>query len=761
MSDSKSNANNEQLKVITVRNSFKVKTIIILTTIVLCSFFDYLSTRINIFGVDNQKLDIGTFWTEPTLIAEHNFSIYKPIMQYRAELQNAKDSVTPVFLLDIYAEINLRERIMEIVEHLNMKSDAPLKDYTSAEKIRDFFKQPEIVQAREIAKIKNQLMSYVRRVYQAGYMNVPIDKFKLSDVFTVRLYPNLEYIIEKNMLYDKHKYSIQLQNFCIDLFNRETNSMIYETIFKISQPNLNFSEELTLRAEKLVEQSVRKTMGIVRKGETIIKSGERITSDNIEKIKAYKNAIISYDDNYFSFWHIIGSIGNSTMLYSLLLLFLIIIRKRIWADNYHVMLLSATLVLVSAMGCLSFQIQLVNPNLPIEYLIILPAFSMFVAIVFDSRTAFYTTVTMSLMLVGVRRSDYYVGLTMLFTGTIAAYAVRDVQDRAQMFSSIIFIFIGFILSILVINCERGFDFSLVMPQLFISFLNAITAPVITFVLLFCINKYSKFIVTNLKLREYIDNEHPILTTMRETSPGSFGHSREVSKLAELAANAIGANALLVKVAGLFHDIGKMNNPIFFTENQNHETKKIYSKLNPIESAKIIKQHVPDGIKMANEMGLPQQIIDFIPQHHGTTLVKHFYNVALNEAAETGTVVNPNDFRYPGPKPQTKEATILMLCDSAEAISKSTIDMEQFIAIFDANIDERIKEGQFDETNITIGEIKKVKEVLYSEIKGKLHTRTQYASTEENNNEVANEVQEESKDSDKGKDKDKNKNKRKR
>lgn len=733
MSDNKLNVNTEQRKTITMRNSFKVKTAIIVITIILCSLFDYLNSRTNIFGIGNQKYDIGTFWTEPTLIAEHNFSVYKPALQYRAELQNAKDSVIPVLILDAYAEVNLKERILEIVEHLVAKSDAALKDYTTSEKIKTFFKQPESVQAKEIARITNQLIPYVQKVYQAGYLNVPIDKFKLNDVFTVRLYPNLEYIVEKNMVYDKLRYSIQLQHFCNDVFNNETNSMIYEIVFKVSQPNLTFSEELTARAEKFAEQSVRKTTGIMRKGETIIESGERITSDNIEKIKAYRNTMTIKEDDYFSLLTILGSIGSATILYSLLLLFLIIIRKRIWADNNHMMMLSSLLVLVSAMGWLTFQIQLVHPNSPIEYLIILPAFSMFVAIVFDSRTAFYTTVAMSLMLAGVRGGDYYVGLTMLFTGTIAAYAVRDVQDRTQMFSSIIFIFIGFILSILVINCERGFDFAIVMPQLFLSFLNAITAPVITFALLYYINKNSKQIITNLKLREFIDIEHPLLTEMREVAPGTFGHSREVSKLAELAATEIGANVLLVKVAGLFHDIGKMKNPMFFTENQNYETKNIHSKLTPIRSAKIIKQHVKDGIKMATEAGLPRQIIDFIPQHHGTSLVKHFYSVALKEAAETGEKVDIDDFRYPGPKPQNKEAAVLMLCDTAEAISKSAMDMQQFVSIFESMIDERIKDGQFDETNITIEEIKKVKMVLYSDIKGKLHTRTLYASEEENKN----------------------------
>jgi putative nucleotidyltransferase with HDIG domain len=295
---------------------------------------------------------------------------------------------------------------------------------------------------------------------------------------------------------------------------------------------------------------------------------------------------------------------------------------------------------------------------------------MFVAIVFDSRTAFYTTVSMSLILAGVRGNDYFIGLTMLFTGSIAAYAVRDIEDRMQIFFSVIFIFIGFILSIFVAGLERGYSFSIMMPQMLLGLINAITAPVITFTLLLVFNKYSKTIITNLKLKDYLEREHPLIKELHDKAQGTFEHSREVSRLAALIAKTINANVLLTQVGALFHDIGKAEHPDCFTENKEQYKTTNYENLTPQERAKQIIAHISIGIEKAKQANLPQSIIDFIPQHHGTFITKHFFNVALNEAAETNAIVDENDFRYPGPIPQTKETSILMICDLAEAVSKS-------------------------------------------------------------------------------------------
>jgi putative nucleotidyltransferase with HDIG domain len=707
------------------RTSFTVKIIIIAVTIIANSTLSYLNHRQSTLDSEIKTFTSGYVWTSPTLVAQYNFSIYKPFLQYRAELQNARDSVSPTFILDSYAYNNIEERINRLVNYLKDHDETNLATFATNSKITLFYQQNEAVQANEIKKINTHLLPFVKQIYKNGYCNQFIDRFKFNDIFTVRLLPNLEYSIEKSVAYDKQKLSISLQQFCSDEFNEITAPFIVEIFYKILQPNLIYSEELTNRAAIIAEQSVRKTLGTIHKGETIVERGERLTEQKINIIKSYNRSNIAKEDNNYSLLKLLGNLGHSAIQYSILIMFIVILRRKIWNDNVHLLLLSSTIVFIACMGWLTFQIQSMNPDAPLEYLVLIPALSMFVAIVFDSRTAFYTTVSMSMVLAGVRGNDYFIELTMLFVGSIAAYSVRDIEDRMQIFSSIIFIFIGFILSIFIIGLERESSFITIMPQLFIALINSITAPVITFSLLLLFNKYSKTIITNLKLQEYIKKEHPLISEMREKAKGTFEHSREVSQLAELAAKAIGANPLLVRVGAIFHDIGKTNNPSVFTENKEQYKVEVHTNLTPQQSAKKIISHVTNGIEKAKLYKLPQSIIDFIPQHHGTFLVKHFYNVALNNAKED-EIVNEKDFRYPGPIPQSKEATILMICDAAEAISKSCKDWKTFENIFETNLDEKTKDGQFNNSCISLKELKKIKEVLYSEIKGKIHTRVQYA-----------------------------------
>ncbi|MCL2039202.1 MAG: HDIG domain-containing protein [Bacteroidetes bacterium] len=709
-----------------IRNSFKIKIVIIAATITAISILSFMNYKQSMVSSDMNMLSVGYYWTSPTLVADYHFSVYKPNIEYKAEVQIARDSVPPIFILDGYANTNLIDRTNHLVECLIIKDETNLSAFVTNSLITLFYQQQEPIQLNEIRKINIHLLPFLQQVYKNGYIDQLKDRFKVSDLFAVRIYPNIEYHIEKALVYDKQMLSIDLQNFCSANFNDTTAPLIVEMFYKMLQPNLTYSEELTNRAMILAEQSVRKTLGMVHKGEIIVERGERLTEQKINIIKSYTNSNIAKEDDYILL-KLLGNFGLTTIQYSILIMFIVMLRRKIWEDNINLLILSSTVVIVAFLGWSTFQIQAHKPELPLEYLVLIPALSMFIAITYDSRTAFYTTVSMAMVLAGVRGNDYFIGLTMLFTGSIAAYSVRDIEDRSQLFSSIIFIFIGFVLSIFVIGLERGNTFNNMMPQLLLTLINAITAPVVTFCLLLAFNKYNKGIITNIKLNEYLksDIDHPLIAELRERTQGTFEHSREVSQLATIVAKAIGANHILVQVGALFHDIGKANNPTAFTENKEQYRLEPHKKLTPHESAKKIISHVINGIEKAKKYNIPQSIIDFIPQHHGTFLVKHFYNVALNEAKD-GEIINENDFRYPGPIPQSKETTILMICDFAEAISKASDHFEGFQKLFEENIEERIKDGQFNNSDVSLRELETIKEVLYAEIKGKIHRRVKYA-----------------------------------
>lgn len=234
------------------------------------------------------------------------------------------------------------------------------------------------------------------------------------------------------------------------------------------------------------------------------------------------------------------------------------------------------------------------------------------------------------------------------------------------------------------------------------------------------------IMTDLKLLELSNADNPLLRDLAIKTPGTNHHSFIVATLAEAAAKAIGANSLLTRTACLYHDIGKMAAPKMYIENQNG-IENPHNKVDPRDSVRIITGHVRRGIKMGEEAGLPEQIIDFIPQHHGTRILAYFYHKAKSQAEARGETVNPDDFRYPGPKPQTKEAVIVMLSDGAEAAARSLHDHspENIRLIIKRIVDHIVADGQFDESDVTLQELNTIRESLIQTLISIHHQRVSY------------------------------------
>jgi putative nucleotidyltransferase with HDIG domain len=241
-------------------------------------------------------------------------------------------------------------------------------------------------------------------------------------------------------------------------------------------------------------------------------------------------------------------------------------------------------------------------------------------------------------------------------------------------------------------------------------------------MLFIVENISN-ITTDLKLEEYNNINHPLLIKLNEVAPGTYQHTMSLAVLAEKCALSIGANPLLTKLGAYFHDIGKISRPDFFAENQFDSDNKLYL-IPPKKAAEIIRKHVTEGIRIAKEYKLPQSIIDFIPMHHGTSLIRHFYAKALEESPNT--IINENEFRYPGPKPNNKETAILMICDSSEAISRiATLDRENLEELIIKSIEEKLLDGQFNETTLSLKELDIIKNICIKNIAAASHQRIEY------------------------------------
>lgn len=710
------------------RASITIKFSIFFLTAVIISLFFALHINEKQINTIDLSITPGTIWSNPTIKADYSYPIYKEKKQYLKEVNDAKLKSLDVFRSNANAINEATSKLDELIDLLlnspDLLSDEIIDNFSETA-LNPLMNNNVQVKKDVLNSINKEIRFILSKAYKKGYVNIDIDQIKTLDIIVINNTFD-EVRLKKNNVYDSGILLNEAKQIFKNRIPTKAHTLAVELLDKVVKPNLTYSQDLTDKKREIAEQSVPKTIGIVRKGEVVIAKSERITEENFLKIQSYKNTSFLKKDTLNSVWVYLGSFGHASILLSIMFIYLYQIRKKIFADNVQISILSSVLILLSFFSWLSIEIP---STLPIEFLVILPSLSMLVAIVFDSRTAFYVTVTMALMLAGIRGNDYTNAVIMLLAGTLAAYTVRDIRNRTQIYKSIFYIFIGFTLPIFAFGLERSNDIMTILTKLSFATVNAAVAPLVTFGLLILLERIAN-IGTDLRFQEYDNLSHPLLQRMQEQSPGTYQHTLGVAFLTEKCAMAIGANELLTKVGTYFHDIGKMLSPDYFVENQKEDENR-HDYITPYQSAIAIKEHVTKGIELAKEYKLPEEIIDLIPMHHGTTLIKHFYAKALEEA--NGAKIDKSDFRYAGPKPRSREAAIVMICDTAEAISriegKTLDDIDAMILEL---IKERALDGQFDECDITLMDLNIIRETITKNLVGKQHKRVQYKEIPKDN-----------------------------
>ncbi len=348
---------------------------------------------------------------------------------------------------------------------------------------------------------------------------------------------------------------------------------------------------------------------------------------------------------------------------------------------------------------------------------------MIFTIVFDSRVGFYLTVILSLIVGALRGNDYTFMAMNFIAGGLSVYTVRDIKNRTQIFRSFLFILIGYTASILAFGLERFAPVNSMLIELAFAASNALISPVLTYGLLIFFERLFN-ITTDLTLLELSNFDRPLLRELARKAPGTFNHSMTMGTIAEAAAEQIGANPLLARVGAYYHDIGKIISPQGFVENQLNN-QNVHENLPPEESVAMIVRHVNEGIELAKQHKLPQELIDFIPMHHGTTTSNFFYEKAKKIHGEEK--VNIEDYKYPGPKPNSKETAIVMLADGCESSVRSITepDASKVENMINNIFNSRLKEGQLDESPITFRDITKMKEAFLSILLSQHHKRIKY------------------------------------
>jgi hypothetical protein len=500
----------------------------------------------------------------------------------------------------------------------------------------------------------------------------------------------------------------------------------YATYFLL--PNIVFDDKLTNEAKQIAVSKVSTNKGIVNENERIVAKHDRITPEIKEKIDSYRVAKGEGSNFWERFAQNLGKLLHIIIVFTLFVIYIYLFRKKIYKDNYKILLISIIMLLVSFMA---FLVSQLNVTGPIELLILVPVASMLLTIMFDSRIGFYGTIVAALIIGALRGNDYVITVMNIVAGGFAAYTVRDIKNRNQIFRSFQFILLGYVLSIIAFGLERFESAEQLLIHSAFAASNSILSPALTFGLIIFFEKIFR-ITTDLTLLELSDFNTSLLRDLARNAPGTFNHSMTIGSMVENAAEQIKANPILARVGAYYHDIGKLVNPEGFVENQMNNVN-IHEGLDPKTSANLIINHVSKGVELAKEQKLPQEIIDFIPMHHGTLAVIYFYEKAKEAYGEKE--VNKNDYRYPGPKPNSKETALLMLADACESAVRSMDDPDpaKIENMVNNLIKSRVDDGQLNESPITFGDLVKIKSEFVKILISHHHKRIRYPKQEEMEN----------------------------
>lgn len=631
-------------------------------------------------------------WHYPQLIASYDFVIYKTDDEVKRERDSVVRQFVPYYRVDsLVAE----------------KQIAALRKDFYAGKFRGV---PVYYLPR--------LVENLRHVYARGILDVSdYEGFLKSDSHVLRLIRGQEATTGEveNFFTIRTAYDY--------LLNRDRGALSQESLrgcnlndyLAVNVKNDTAKNRLELQSEL---SQVSDNIGMVQSGQLVIDRGQIVNAEHVRILNSLKKESEQRMDPSRGYWFIFaGQVIFVILLISLLFTYLKLFRRDYFSSPHSVLLLFSFVTVFPVITYLMMAHHFYS-----VYLVPYALIPIFVRIFMDSRTSFMAVVTSSLLSALSLHSPFEFVLWQIVTGATVIYSLRELTERSQLLRTVLaVVVVGLVISI-GYDLSQGlngdaFDRSRIVYMIIGGILLLFAYPLMYFV-----EKLFGF-TSSVTLVELTNTNNPILRKMSKVAQGTFNHSMQVSNLAAEVADKIGAKAQLARTGALYHDIGKVLNPAFFTENQSgvnpHDT------ISEERSAQIIINHVTDGLRLAEKYHLPQVIKEFIRTHHGTGLVKYFYIQYCNK--HVGETVDEEAFRYPGPNPQTREQAVVMMCDSVEAASRSLKEYteESITQLVNRIVDSQLAEGHFKECPITFRDIADAKRTLIDSLKTIYHTRISY------------------------------------
>ena len=636
-------------------------------------------------------------WQYESLYAPFNFPIYKTAEQLKIEEEASLKDFYPIFVYDANVTKNNKTAMLQEFEvQWNDTEKDKLKNKELLENIYDTIENKGI--------ITNVTATY------------DLKPESMIDVVRDRVVKTKSF----RDFYTMKSASDFISNYLSNVDDDIDKTLINRLLLAYLNQNVVYSEDLTKQSEEQALAAISLTFGMVQKDELIISEGELITDEKYNIINSLRKEYDTMNsDNFFNRnISLYGQILVVAFVFLFLFLAIKLVNPELLKESKSINMI---LVMMLLMILPSFVVLKHAPTM--IYLMPLTILPMLLVTFFDSRIAIYIQIlTLIIISLAVPNSFQFFVIQFL-TSLFAIFILANKMSRSKYFftSAIVFVVYVIMRITMALIFDGGME-NVGWNEIGVFAMNALFT-MLTLPLIFLFERVFGF-VTYMTLLELSNTNSPLLRKLSSEAPGTFQHVMQVADLCEEALFAIGGNMLLARTGAMYHDIGKIKNPLFFTENQ-HGKYNLHEDMSYYESSQIIINHVIDGIEICRKYHLPEQIIDFVRTHHGTRRTEYFYQMELRE--NPGEEINEADFRYHGPIPFSKETAVLMMADSVEAASRSLQDKteESISKLIDGIIDAQTKDNQFINTNLTFRDITTVKKVFKKKLMNIYHVRIAY------------------------------------
>lgn len=700
----------------------------------------------------------GQPWRNPDLTAPFDFAINKTADELEQEREEIRSETPPIFHVDTSVPITIQTRLDSIYRDMHPVLESYSEWQTSKEEEASSTYSDSLRFTRELSlteveltdaswrelldsyhrvqrldlppgqfvgvNIKQQLESLIDQLMNQGIINRSKGNLNTDKITIRNTLESTEQSVNLARVRDLKEANEFMQFQLNRVFDEQRVRLAMELYNKVIIPNYKYSEEDTQAHLQEALANISETKGAIAQGQVIIRRGDLVNSERANILESLAEARSQNASEIERWVRFAGQIIIIIAVTFVFFMYIYLYRRNITFDNALFLLVFLTMGLVSFAAGLINYLDIADP-----YIIPVAIAPIVLTIIFDSRVGLVSSITLASLLGLINGNSFEFVVATFAACSLGVFSVRDIKDRSQFFFTtpgIVLVTYVLVLGSFNIATLSGWEMFasdlmyIAISSVFILF----TYPIILL--------FEKIfgVTTDFTLIELGDTNQPILKELMNKAPGTFHHSLQVANLSEAAASAIGANSLLCRVGALYHDIGKMVKPEYFVENQSKGNNE-HDKLKPQMSAMVIKAHVSEGVKMAEEEDLPDIIIDFIKTHHGTSVIRYFYEKA-KEDDKMKSMLHEDQFRYEGPLPAKKETGILLLADGIEAASRAMKNptYSKLENLVNRMVDDRVAEGQLSHCPLTFRHLQVIKETFLNILVGVYHSRVEYPEDKE-------------------------------